>query len=464
MIYNRENEYIRRIQMKSLILMVRGYLIVSNLDKYILRRKAMILMVCDILNTFCQAYLFVWVCNNIANKENKLPNNKFYGLMALIFAEIVILTYSKISNLPLANFIIVIVVLFLCLLFYRNFILDAFLGVGLGYSIILIQGYCLVTLYQNVFIHLNLKLAEGIQMLIFIYIPIWCSYYFIFRFRKNIFNAAMLLKGLKHSLVFVLILDYALIFVDTLRMEWTASEMGLIFKAILYMLALVVFIFSVVYFAKINDKSKEVEMLNAALNEKITELKKVKHDYGSEISGLYGLYQLGRMDRIGELLKNIVEKNQSLTTSINVNIQATPIVYSALQLATSKGIDVIVFDSGNYEDLNIDVNDLLRLLSNIIKNSIDILEYEENPIIKFKSYNSYNGITITIENNGPEIPKEIRNKIFNSGFSTKEDADGDHGFGLSIVKDIIDKCSGEIKVESNKSWTQFSIEIPYKTA
>lgn len=422
----------------------------------------MILMVCDILNTFCQAYLFAWVCNSIASKENKLSNNKFYALIALIFAETVILTYSKINNMPLANFVIVVIALLLCLLFYRNYKLDAFIGVGFSYSMILIQGYCLVTLYQNVFTHLNLKLAQDIQMLVFIYIPVWCSYYFIFKFRKDIFNLAMFLKGLKHSLVFALILDYALIFVDTLRMEWTAHDMGLIFKSILYLLALVIFIFSVVYFAKINDKSKEVEMLNDALNEKITELKKVKHDYGSEISGLYGLYQLGSMDRIGDLLKNIVERNQTLSTSINVNIQATPIVYSALQLATSKGIDVIVFDSGNYEGLNIDVNDLLRLLSNIIKNSIDVLEYEENPIIKFKSYNSYNGITITIENNGPEIPKEIRSKIFKSGFSTKEDADGDHGFGLSIVKDIIDKCNGEVKVESNKNWTQFSVEIPYK--
>jgi signal transduction histidine kinase len=403
----------------------------------------------------------VWVCNSIANKENKLGVNKFYSLMALLFIETVFFTYSN-MNIPLANFIIVVMILLLCLLFYRKSILDAFIGVGFTYSIIVIQGYFLVTFYRNIVINFNLKISQDIQMLIFIYIPVWVSYYFIYKFRKYIFNVAIFLKGLKQSLIFVLILDYALIFVDTLRMEWTTHDMGLIFKSILYMLALAVFVFSVVYFAKINDNSKEVEMLNTALNEKITELKKVKHDYGSEISGLYGLYQLGRMDRIGEPLKNIVERNQSLSTAVNVNIQATPIVYSALQLAASKGIDVIVFDSGNYDDLNIDVNDLLKLLSNIIKNSIDVLEYEENPIIKFKSYNSYTGITITIENNGPEIPKEIRNKIFQSGFSTKEDSNGDHGFGLSIVKDIINKCNGEIKVESNKKWTQFTVEIPYK--
>ena len=237
--------------------------------------------------------------------------------------------------------------------------------------------------------------------------------------------------------------------------------MGLVFKSVLYSTAFIAFVMAVVYFAKINDKSKEVEMLNAALNEKIVELKKVKHDYGSEISGLYGLYQLGKMDRIGEMLKAIVQRNQALNTAVSVNIEGNPIVASVLHSATSIGIDVIVFDNGSYEDLAITDNELLKLISNIVKNSIDVLSNVKNPIIKYKSYNSYNGIIITITNNGPEIPEDIKNKIFESGFSTKKNESSDRGYGLSIVNDIIRKCNGEISVESDKEWTQFKLEIPY---
>lgn len=298
-------------------------------------------------------------------------------------------------------------------------------------------------------------------MLLSIYIPVWISYYLVYKYRKSIFNLARYLKNLKHNLFFVLIIVYALIFLDTLHMEWTTHDMGIVFKSILYSIAFVTFVVAIIYFAKINDKSKEVEMLNVALNEKITELRKIKHDYGSEISGLYGLYQLGKMDRLGEMLKSIVQRNQALNTAVSVSICENPIVSSVLHSATSKGINVIVDDNGNYDELSITDNELLKLISNIIKNSIDVLSEVKNPVIKYKSYNSYNGITITIMNNGPEIPKDIRNKIFDSGFTTKKNDSSDRGFGLSIVKDIITKCNGTISVESDREWTNFKLEVPY---
>lgn len=423
----------------------------------------MLLKFCDIFNTLCQAIFLVWCCNNVANKENELSKYMSYILSALIFIEIAILTYSDIyiKNSPLGNFYMFLMILFSSLLFYRKSILDSLIGIGLGYSVIVTEAYFLVTFYQNVIIHLNLNISTEVQMLLFIYIPVWISYYLVYKYRKSIFNLARYLKNLKHNLFFVLIIVYALIFLDTLHMEWTTHDMGIVFKSVLYSIAFVIFVVAIIYFAKINDKSKEVEMLNVALNEKITELRKIKHDYGSEISGLYGLYQLGKMDRLGEMLKSIVQRNQALNTAVSVSICENPIVSSVLHSATSKGINVIVDDNGNYDELSITDNELLKLISNIIKNSIDVLSEVKNPVIKYKSYNSYNGITITIMNNGPEIPKDIRNKIFDSGFTTKKNDSSDRGFGLSIVKDIMTKCNGTISVESDREWTNFKLEVPY---
>ncbi|KOA19264.1 sensor histidine kinase DpiB [Clostridium homopropionicum DSM 5847] len=423
----------------------------------------MLLKFCDIFNTLCQSILFVWSCNNVANKDDKLSKTKTLILITFIFTGIVILTYSDIyiSDIPFGNFLIFLLILLSSLFLYRRSILDALIGIGLGYSLVAFLAYFLVTFHQNVLIYLKLNVSTEVQMFLFIYIPIWISYYFVYKSRKYIFDVARYLKNLKHNLFFVLILDYALIFLDTLRMEWTTHDMGLVFKSVLYFIAFITFVMAVIYFAKINDKSKEVEMLNAALNEKITELRKIKHDYGSEISGLYGLYQLGKMDRVGEMLKSIVQRNQALNTAVSVSICENPIVASVLHSATSKGVNVIVDDNGNYDELSITDNELLKLISNIIKNSIDVLSEVKNPIIKYKSYNSYNGITITIMNNGPEIPKDIRNKIFDSGFTTKKNDNSDRGYGLSIVKDIIAKCNGEISVESDDNWTQFKLEIPY---
>lgn len=421
----------------------------------------MLLKICDVANTFCQSFLLVWICNNIASRENKLTRLKSGALILLFFVEIVVLTYSGI-NLPLSNFAMFCFLILLGIVFYRKSIIDALIGIGFGYSVIMIETYFLIIFFQNGITKLNLNINTEWQMMLFIYVPVWISYFFIYKFRGYIFNAAIYLKSLKRSLVFILIVDYTLIFLDTLRVEWTTHDMGLIFKSFLYFVAILVFIFATIYFAKIHDRSKEVEMLNNALNDKITELKKIKHDYGSEISSLYGLYQLGKYDRLGDLLKSIIERNQAVNTAVSVSVKANPIVASILQSAVSANIDVIVSDSGDYDRLAITDNELIKLLSNIIKNSVEVLGGIENPVIKFKSYNSYNGIIITIFNNGPEIPEEIRNRIFQAGFSTKENKSSDRGYGLSIVRDIIDRCNGDISVESSKGGTQFKIEIPNK--
>jgi signal transduction histidine kinase len=396
-------------------------------------------------------------------KHNKISKNKSFVLMALIFSDIVLFTYINI-NVPLANFLMMLVILLLITIFYRKSILDAFLGFGLTYFLITITSYFPFILYQQYFSKLNLNISSELSICLFLYIPVFSLYPLFYRLRGYIFNVGMFFRELKHSLTIVQLINYSLLFLNTLFMEWISHNMNPMFKATLYASVFIAFVYTAIYFARINDKAKEVEMLNNALVDKITELKKIKHDYGSEISGLYGLYQLGKMDRLGELLRNIVERNQILNTAVNVNIKANPLITSVLNMATAKNINIIVFDSGDYENLSITEGELLKVLSNIIKNSIEVLECAENPTIKYKSYNNYNGITITITNNGPKIPESIRDRIFQSGFSTKENKTGDRGFGLCIVKDIINKCNGRITVESNEMWTQFNINIPYETS
>ena len=421
----------------------------------------MLLNVFDTITTVFQASLFIWMTNNIAYSYNKISKKKTYIAIALVFTEIFIFTHS-VSNIPISNLLMVVGIIIIIGLFFRKSIIDAFLGFGVAYAIVAMTSYFLFTIYKSVFSNLNLGLSQEMQLIVFVYIPAWVVYFTVYKVRKYIFNAIIALKNTKNLLGFVFIVDYFIIFLDTVRMNWTNEPMGLMLKAIMYLFAFISLIFTIIYFAKINDKSKEVEMLNKALNEKIIELKKIKHDYGSEISGLYGLYQLGKYDRVGLLLKSIVERYQNLSDAVSVSEQTTPLIASVLHPASSAGINVIAFDSAEYENISISDNDLLKLLSNIVKNSMDILKDIDNPIIKLKSYNGHNGVSIAISNNGPKIPNDIKEKIFSSGFTTKDNQNGDRGYGLSIVKDIINSCNGEIAIESDKEWTTFRFLIPNK--
>lgn len=421
----------------------------------------MLLKLCNVINVFCQSFLFVWACDNIASKDNKLSKFKFGILASIISAENIIFIYSKI-DIHFSNFIMLSISLLLIILFYRKSIKAALIGYGSMLFIFSVSAFFLTILNQNINSMLSIRISPDLQKLLFIYIPMWAIYFLLYMQRKHLFNIAIYIKNLGRSFTFYIIADFVLIFIDTLYVEYKTETMNTILRFLFCIIILILFILTQIYFAKINDNSREVKMLNDTLNEKITELRKIKHDYGSEISSLYGLYRLGKIDRLGNLLKGIVERYQSLSTSVSVNIQATPMIASMLNSVISEGINVIVFDSGDYDNLCVTDDELLKLLSNIIKNSVDALKDVKSPIIKFKSYNSYNGIIFIISNNGPQIPQKIKDKIFDAGFSTKNNKNGDRGYGLSIVKDIILKCNGKISIESDNECTQFQIEIPHK--
>jgi signal transduction histidine kinase len=72
------------------------------------------------------------------------------------------------------------------------------------------------------------------------------------------------------------------------------------------------------------------------------------------------------------------------------------------------------------------------------------------------------GIEIQIEDNGPGIPDEIKQKIFDPFFSTKSKSGGvNAGLGLSILKDVILYHGGAIEIDSVVGkGTTFRIFVP----
>jgi nitrogen-specific signal transduction histidine kinase len=63
---------------------------------------------------------------------------------------------------------------------------------------------------------------------------------------------------------------------------------------------------------------------------------------------------------------------------------------------------------------------------------------------------------LTVENNGPEIPRDFRREIFLPGVTTKSDG---HGNGLNIVRTLLQRCGGDVSVESNPDSTRFCCSI-----
>ena len=101
-----------------------------------------------------------------------------------------------------------------------------------------------------------------------------------------------------------------------------------------------------------------------------------------------------------------------------------------------------------------------RVISNIVNNAIKAMNGQG--IIIAKSYEYLGNAVIKIENNGPKIEEHHLKDIFKVGFTTKDNIDKSHGYGLSIVKDLVESNNGKIYVKSTDTATEFKIVLPIK--
>lgn len=103
----------------------------------------------------------------------------------------------------------------------------------------------------------------------------------------------------------------------------------------------------------------------------------------------------------------------------------------------------------------VDENKFLSVLINLIKNAVESIEQEGE--IKIKTQIQENSVKITVANNGNPIPKEIQNKIFEEGFSTKASGSG---LGLVICKKTLEEQYAKLELlKSDKDSTEFEITV-----
>lgn len=106
-----------------------------------------------------------------------------------------------------------------------------------------------------------------------------------------------------------------------------------------------------------------------------------------------------------------------------------------------------------------DRDKMKQVFQNLIQNAVEAVKSAGKIQINVKKRTD-GFIEMTIEDNGPGIPADIQQKIFNLYFTTKTSGTG---IGLSIVQQIIDQHQGLISFESQAGkGTRFFLRLPQR--
>ncbi len=414
----------------------------------------MIISIADSINSILQSIMFIYVSNYCSRSKKSILT-----MIAWIIILVGVIEGTTViaGNSSLGAIFIHLIILISGAVIFKE---DS-LGAMIGFSIVYLAIATFMLLCSSIYLGCIAKMLPKeylqIGMFIFMYLPQYILFIIIVFNMKFINSIYKMLKSKSVSIVSLIIV--------TVIIDFIVSFNGLVydidnslFKEMLFVLLGFFMIGITIYFSSIEKKSNQILIANNFLEKKNEELKKIKHDYGAQISYLYGLHLMGKYDRLGIALKDIINGNNSISSEIDIMNKSDSIISDIIYGIEHNGINIIINDEVDFNDISISELDYQRVISNIVRNAVTAMD--RKGIIEIKTYYSIKYIILKIKNNGPKIEDSIVNKIFESGFSTKENKGKENGFGLSIVKDIIDRSNGSIRLESNDVFTEFTIKIP----
>ncbi len=221
-------------------------------------------------------------------------------------------------------------------------------------------------------------------------------------------------------------------------------------------------------------------------------VRKMVHDIKTPLAGvqlkLQMLYiqiqeqapQLSGLSRELETAHNELKRISAITKSFlkfsdleqisSVDIPLKPFLERALQpfqvYSTNSAVDIITdIEDGVPEIVRWDERQMEILIHILVENAIDAIQEKGKIFVRLRISDKIKnvkepGIQIRVEDNGPGIPPEIQQKIFEPHFSTKKEGTG---LGLAFAKQIVQQHGGQIDFYSHiKNGTVFVIDLPSK--
>ena len=160
---------------------------------------------------------------------------------------------------------------------------------------------------------------------------------------------------------------------------------------------------------------------------------------------------------INDLRSFIRDKKTSDKTEINLQ-QNIATVLNIFNYELKRNTDVQFLVEPELKIIGIDIR-LFQLWSNLIKNAVESMsEINERGLLRIVSSETEKQIIISVENNGPKIPQEIQDRIFEKFFTTKAAKNGS-GLGLSIVSSVIQEHNAQLELFSNDLVTKFIVKF-----
>lgn len=164
------------------------------------------------------------------------------------------------------------------------------------------------------------------------------------------------------------------------------------------------------------------------------------------------IQQIDTMSNIASAFSNFAE----MPAQQNETLDVIKIVKLALDIFNEEYIHFIAEEEEIIAKL--DRTQLIRVVTNLVKNAIQAVPEIESPRILVSVYSDGKFVSIAVADNGAGIADGLKERIFEPKFTTKSSG---MGLGLGMVKNIVETYKGSIEFTSQEGkGTVFTVQFP----
>ncbi|WP_158826832.1 GAF domain-containing sensor histidine kinase [Mucilaginibacter lacusdianchii] len=239
---------------------------------------------------------------------------------------------------------------------------------------------------------------------------------------------------------------------------------------------------------------KIIQNLKSSATNALESKKRVAHDIRGPIGGIIGLARIiseqGDENTMEEVLEfiNLIHKsgNSILELADEILSADVPLAASAPKLganefnqvmlkdkleklytpqAFNKGIEFVVTTNADTEVIPFSKNKLLQIIGNLISNSMKFTPMGGKVSVEMglKIGTDVNQLHFNVQDTGVGMTEDKVNAILHGQGTSTNGTSGEqgYGFGLALVKHLVDSLKGEMKINSSPGeGTSFEISIP----
>jgi len=211
---------------------------------------------------------------------------------------------------------------------------------------------------------------------------------------------------------------------------------------------------------RVHEQTKMLEEACGQLEALNMTLRAQRHDFMNHLQVVGSLVEMKEYGAAEEYIHRVYGDIQAVSSTLKTRVPAVnALLRVKIEESQKRGVFLDLHVYALWDGLPLQGWEMCRVLGNLIDNALDALAGVPEPrlTVMLGEDESLGHFTFAVENNGPEVPEDIREKLFLAGFTTKG---RERGMGLFIVRKILRENGGDIVMETGREKTAFTGWLP----